>query len=380
MMDNQSIDLTICQKCKENPATYGDGLTWSLCSKCNLEKMKEANVEMPKEQESVGAAFEHKIVEGLTSIIIPVYLNSYSLFHYTGNCIGSIREHTPEKDYELVIIDNGSTVKPPSLNSYYAHRVIQNEKNLGVTKAWNQGIRTSVGEYIVLMNNDVQVFDHWLNDLRMCLESGGLDLVMAHPMYSLTEPFSRAVESIKIRNEVINKSKEVKDPKEALISDFKDFSCVMFKRSLVDEIGLFDEDFFNYCSDSDFFKRLEEKGKKWGCCEAVPTSHLSDATGYTIAGTAEILNKDKETYKQKWDKLDAIKEKLNGFSNNSLFRTNLTGDSIYLKSGKTYHHIKSPEVLHALGFDFGQEQSFEKLPIDLLKGEDISMENYKKYV
>lgn len=398
------MNLSICQKCKENPAVYGDGITWSRCSKCQYEFMQEqTQMKQPVSQEPVGNpedSFEHTIVDGLTSIILPVYILNYTLFHYTGNCIGSVREHTSEGDYELVVIDNGSPVKPPDENSYYAHRVIKNEKNLGVTKAWNQGIRMSIGEYIVLLNNDVQVFDGWLSGLKEALDKGGYDLVMAHPMYSKTEPFARAIESKRIAQ----KFQQPNAP--ALFSTFKDFSCVMFKRSLIDEIGMFDEQFFNYASDSDFFKRMEASGKKWACAEYVATSHISDATGFSMPDTAKIMDQDKERYSLKWEnipipsrpvgpvlspsnpvgpvlspagptKAEWTPPEVKPPKEGELARSDYTGDAVFLKGkDQKWHHVTNPDVLHGLGFELGQEKVIEAIdPI----GEDITMDNLKNY-
>ena len=96
-MENQSTNLTICQDCKINPATYGDGLTWSRCSACQLKSTQQEPVKQKIQSNIEGDKFEHKTIPGLTSIIIPVYMSNYTLFHYTGNCIGSVREHTDKQ-------------------------------------------------------------------------------------------------------------------------------------------------------------------------------------------------------------------------------------------------------------------------------------------
>ena len=388
-MEQTKPDLTICQDCHNEPAIYGDGLTWARGSACEQKRRSAAGQTPLASQPPVETGELHKIEKDLVSIIIPVYMNNYTLFHYTGNCIGSVREHTKPGTYQLVIVDNGSPLKPPSPRSYYAHKVIVNEENRGVTKAWNQGIRMSNGEYIVLLNNDVQVFNGWLEDMKMYLDSGDADLVMAHPMYSLTEPFARAVEAFEVK-EGIRKL----DPLD------KDFSCVMFKRSLLDEVGGFDERFFNYCSDVDFFKRMEIKGKTWKMLNHVATSHISDATGYSIAETPDIMNKDKERFAEKWapggshaDMLQLAqleKEKLNTKGKvklHDLIRVEGGGDPLYLlvtnseKQVGTLHHIKDPDTLHALGFEFGEERMISATEFgEQESGEEINMENVKKYV
>lgn len=368
-MEPTSKNLSICEDCGKEPAIYGDGLTWARGAACE-QKRRSSGTETPQGQPQVpsGESFPHEIKENLVSIILPVHMNSYSLFHYTGNCIGSIREHTNHgvyEEYELVVIDNGSPIKPPALSSYYADRVIVNETNLGVTKAWNQGIRMSVGKYIVLLNNDVQVFDNWLEGLRENLEE--FDLVMAHPMYSLTEPFARAIEAKKIKEKVISSPN--------LFSTFKDFSCVMFKRSLLDEVGMFDERFFNYASDSDLFKRMEEKGKKWACVDYVPTHHISDATGFSIPETPEIMNEDKRKFAEKWESKPVAEVKI--VRDQELLRIIDGGDPIYLKVGNMLHHIADAETLHALGYDFGQERTVKKEEVEKFeKGKRLNMTNY----
>ncbi|MEK7087120.1 MAG: glycosyltransferase, partial [Patescibacteria group bacterium] len=262
-MDPQN--LNVCLVCRKEPAVYGDGITWARCSKCEYEFRKENP--QPQDQEVTEDGFPHKTVKDLVSIIMPVYMVNYPLFHYTGTAIGSIRSHSKKGTYELIIVDNGSPIKPPNMQSYYAHKIVTNETNEGVSKAWNQGIRISFGEYIVLLNNDTQVYEHWMEDMKKCLDEGGLDLVMATPMYSLTEPFARWVESERERDRWKDK------PIQESFSDFKDFSCVMFKKDLVDEIGiegkgLFDEQFFAYASDSDLFKRMDQAGKKYASTKA----------------------------------------------------------------------------------------------------------------
>ena len=405
-MDQQNLNLTICQDCKEKPATYGDGLTWSRCSACQLkftqENYDEDGQRNPPKQREGG--FEHPTIPGKTSIIIPVYMNNYTLFHYTGNCIGSVREHTDKEKtpYELIIIDNGSPIKVPTPEAFYADKIVTHSENLGVTKAWNKGIRVSFGEYIVLLNNDTQVFEGWLEELKRVIDEDGYDLVMAHPMYSLTEPFARAVES-----------KKVLEGKSVFDSLEKDFSCVMFKKDLYNQIGAFDEQFFAYASDVDYFKRMDQLGKKYKMVDKVAIHHISDATGYSIPETPQIMDKDKKTFEEKWKgggvKMDEGLEEKEGLekveapsarricsvcfednptdehlenhkSNIDLVRTNETGDKIYLKKDERVHWIKDPETLEALEGKFGDEVTLTKEEFDKFeRGEPIDSHNVVEY-
>lgn len=394
-----------CDICKQEPAVYGDPNIQVRCAKCEALSKAEKVKDLPSKPQEEGG-FNHPLVSNLVSIVMPVYMANYPLFHYTGNAIGSIRQNTSKENtnYELIVIDNGSPLKVPNLQAFYADKVIVNQSNLGVTVAWNQGIRASFGEYIVLINNDVQVFDGWMDELKKVIDSGEADLVMAHPMYSLTEPFARAEEARK----VLRGEKKFDNLE-------RDFSCVMFKKSLYDEIGAFDEQFFSYCSDSDFLKRMEQAGKKFKMVDKVAIHHISDATGYSIESTPEIMNEDKKAYADKWsrptateiqatpEQIQRIQKKIEETSpfqliikddamveeiqdNNLVFpefefvRSNETGDKIYLLKGNILHWIKDPETFKTLGGEFGREIILDKVEFeDYRRGEPINMSNVDKY-
>lgn len=396
----------LCDICQSEPAVYGDGVTWKRCAKCQyeLEKDKPKPDEQPEvKQEGI----PHAMIPDLVSIIMPVYLVNYALFHYTGNAIGSVRSHSKKGTYELIIVDNGSPIKPPNLQSYYADKIISWENNEGVTKAWNAGIRVSFGEYIVLLNNDTQVYEGWLEDMKKCLNEGGLDLVMATPMYSNTEPFARWVESERERKRWVGK------PIAESFSKFTDFACVMFRKSLVNELGyegkgLFDETFFNYASDVDLRKRMDDAGKRYASTKAVAIHHIIDATGASVPETPDVMNQDKARFAKKWEgggkSMEETKTaQVTMYDPNCtictnhvheyppptpeeapvvpLVRTNETGDKIYYVKDNVLHWVKSPQVLEALGGSFGMEKTVTKEEFQKFEyGEPVDLSNVNKYL
>jgi len=251
----------------------------------------EIRTETNTEAQSGSSTEEHiSKIPNFTSIIIPIYNVNYPLFHYTGNCIGSIREHTEKGTYEIILIDNGSPVKPSKLADYKADKIIVNQENKGVAVAWNQGIRIATGEYIVILNNDTMVFDNWLPDLVGALQKA--DLIMATPMYG--EPFSRAVEAAQKRSLWENKSIEES------FSEFRDFACFAARKSLFETIGMFDEQFFAYSEDLDFLRRMDQEGLKYFSTRKVNIFHVIGATTTSIPETPDTMNKSKEKLKEKW--------------------------------------------------------------------------------
>ena len=74
---------------------------------------------------------------------------------------------------EINIIDNGSSDKSYEWikKNYPNIKIIQNSKNLGVTAAWNQGLKSSSGEYICIANNDLVFSNGCIEKLQNTLEN-----------------------------------------------------------------------------------------------------------------------------------------------------------------------------------------------------------------
>ena len=73
---------------------------------------------------------------------------------------------------EVIIIDNGSTDNSYEWirKNYPKITIIQNSKNLGVTAAWNQGLKLSLGQYICIANNDLTFSKNCIGLLQSALD------------------------------------------------------------------------------------------------------------------------------------------------------------------------------------------------------------------
>ena len=363
------FNTSICTVCGDI-ASYGDGASWALCSKHEREKNSQI-VEAQPDEPMEGEGMPHKLVEGLTSIIIPVYSANYAAFHYLGHAIGSIRSST-KLPYELIIVDNGSPIKPGKLADYHAEKIVELKENTGYVKAVNKGIRCSFGEYIAVLTSDIQVYDNWLEDAQEALKH--VDLVYGKPMYG--EPFSRGYEA------GIKRSKWADKPIEAsLNNDLEDGACLITTKKLLDEVGLLDEDFFNYCADRDLFERIKRAGKKYAGCERINIFHVIEGTGNFVPETPEIMNKDKEVYKKKWEGVSVEHQPPKIMDDNKKFiRTDVTGDKVYKVHNGKLHWITNPAVLQALGCGFGDVNGISETEYrQYERGEPISMDNVEKF-
>lgn len=90
------------------------------------------------------------------SIIIP----TYNCESYIAETIDSVLDQT-FSDFELIVIDDGSTDRTRQIASSYGANVrLITQANAGVCKARNRGIREAAGRYLCLMDHD----DYWFRD------------------------------------------------------------------------------------------------------------------------------------------------------------------------------------------------------------------------
>lgn len=108
------------------------------------------------------------------SVIVPVY-NAESVLHY---CVDSILNQT-FKDFELILVDDGSTDGSGALCDEYASKnenvLVKHIENQGVSVARNTGIELARGEYICFVDSDDYVEKNYLE----CL----LDAKIRYPAY-----------------------------------------------------------------------------------------------------------------------------------------------------------------------------------------------------
>lgn len=105
-------------------------------------------------------------------------------------CLSDLMEKTDYPDFEVVIIDNGTT--DPSVLALYDHMTKRHD-NISVdiepakfnfSRAVNQGIAKAKGEHFLLLNNDISVIDpSWLREMVACLAYEKAGIVGAKLLY-----------------------------------------------------------------------------------------------------------------------------------------------------------------------------------------------------
>src|SRR3972149_5022503 len=103
----------------------------------------------------------------MSAPLVSVIVVNWNGKEYLGECLRSLRAQT-FSDFEVVLVDNGSTdgsVEYVQGNFAGGVRILENAQNEGFSGGNNRGIREASGKYIVLLNNDAQADDRWLEAL-----------------------------------------------------------------------------------------------------------------------------------------------------------------------------------------------------------------------
>lgn len=121
------------------------------------------------------------------SVLIPVYNTS----QYLDECINSVLNQT-EKDYEIVLVDDGSTDKSGDICDSYAKKYsfirVIHKQNEGLMMTRRRGFKEAKGEYFICLDSDDYLCDNKaLYKIRKLIEEKNCDLVL-YNYYMEKEP------------------------------------------------------------------------------------------------------------------------------------------------------------------------------------------------
>lgn len=234
----------------------------------------------------------------LTSIVIA----TFNGIEWTKRCITSVFRHTIEP-FEFIFVDNGSTDGTPDyLGAIPGATVIRNAENRGYAAACNQGMAVASGTHIVLLNNDTIVTPAWLTTLMACLDRD--------PSIGIVGPVSNNVAPIqRVHAPVTPNSIDAFAENWRLLNANAGFYahrligfCMLFRRSLLNEIGGMDERFFpgNY-EDDDFSIRARIRGNRLWVAKDVFIHHEGGGTFKANGLASRLLSvRNAEKFREKW--------------------------------------------------------------------------------
>ena len=191
------------------------------------------------------------------SVIIP----TYNGIRYLPACLTALRNQTFH-NFETIVVDDASTDDSVSFvkNNFSKVRVIALEKNGGFARSVNAGIRAARGDTIVLLNNDTEADPNWLAEIARAFDENPnagmvackLRLFDRRNIIHSAGDFYR-VDGVPGNRGVWEKDEGQYD--ELSASSLPLFggcgAAVAYRKKMLDEIGLFDEELVANLEDVD---------------------------------------------------------------------------------------------------------------------------------
>lgn len=214
--------------------------------------------------------------------VIVVNLNRRELLR---RCLESLWKQT-FSDFEVVVVDNGSA--DGSLEYLQSLResrlrIVPLPSNKGFAGGCNAGIRQAQGRYIATLNNDAEADRRWLEELVAGVESASSVGMCASKI--LFHGDRKRIDKVGhlIYPDGLNHGRGSGEPDRGQFERreevlFPDAAAALYRREMLDVIGLFDEHFFAYGDDADLGLRGRLAG--WTCLY-IPTAvvyHVHSAT------------------------------------------------------------------------------------------------------
>ena len=205
------------------------------------------------------------------------------------NLLESIKSYPPSCDYEFILVDNNSE----DFDKYTFSDdliLIKNKENLKYAKGNNQGIEIAKGEFILFLNPDIKIRQNSIDILiqflennkdyfgacpKLILPTGQTDLsIRGFPypkdlMFDILKlnKFNKNFDKYRLTKFDYSKACDVPQPMT---------SSLLVRKSILDEIGLFDEDFPIFFNDVDLLYRAHKNNYK---VRYIPESEMDHIHG-----------------------------------------------------------------------------------------------------
>lgn len=183
-------------------------------------------------------AFVEKPVPGLVSVIIVTDDD----MNRTMPCIESVLKHTPEQ-HEIIMEGNPPAWLKGRAKEYKNIRLIENKAPAGPAERRNQGMRRAKGEYILLLDGRAVVSENWLAGLMACLKLApdagivGPRTNGASGAQHVADEFYPSVDELDSFAEQFQRRYRHRQIPCRNLDGF----CLLFKHTLAEQIGFFDE-------------------------------------------------------------------------------------------------------------------------------------------
>jgi len=213
---------------------------------------------------------------------LTVIIVNYNVKYFLEQCLSSVRNACMRIDTEIIVVDNNSVDGSVNMvrEKFPGVQIIENKKNIGFSKASNQAILMSKGEYVLLLNPDTVVeadtFVKTTNFMESHPDAGGLGVKMIDGKGKFLSESKRGLPTPSVAffkvfgfSRLFPKSKlfgryhlGFLDKDKIHQVDILAGAFMLLRKETLEKTGLLDETFFMYGEDIDLSYRITKAGYK----------------------------------------------------------------------------------------------------------------------
>ena len=237
--------------------------------------------------------------------LVSIILLNYNGKQYIQQCVESIL-NSDYNNFELIIVDNNSTDKSIDIVESKTNdariTIIRSNKNLGFAAGNNLGAQCAKGDYIVLLNIDTVVDTRWLTEVISVMEHDDTIGAAQPKILALDNKiiYDSAGDNIDFFGHCFKRGGDWYEKDEGQYDTVHDIfsargAALVTRKEIVENIGLFDENFFMTHEDIDFCWRVRLYGKRVVFVHKSVVYHKG--RGITSQDTAILNNYDMHALK-----------------------------------------------------------------------------------
>jgi GT2 family glycosyltransferase len=215
----------------------------------------------------------------LVTVVIPTLAADARL----RECLSALEQQT-QRDFEVIVVDNsGDGLVRRAEAAKPAVRVLEPPRNVGFGAAVNEAFGASCSPYLATLNDDAVAHPGWLEALVSAMAARP-DVGMCASQVRLFGEDALDSAGMLIGRDASSKQRgHLRPPRFFPVAEevlLPSGSAALYRRAMLEQIGLFDDQFFLYCEDTDLGLRARWAG--WRCLyvpEAVVEHHYSHSAG-----------------------------------------------------------------------------------------------------
>jgi GT2 family glycosyltransferase len=223
---------------------------------------------------------------GLLSVVIP----NWNGQRFLATCLDALLRQT-YAPLEIIVVDNASSDGSQAfIRQHYPQvTLIELASNRGFTGACNAGMEAAAGEFVALLNNDTEVDAGWAAAVVAAFGRDARVGLVASKMllFEQRDHIHTAGDGFSTDGRAINRGVWQKDEGQYDREEYVFSACggsSAYRRAMLDEVGLLDDDFFFLLEDIDLGWRAQLAG--WRALytpQAIVYHYLSATGGGTTA-------------------------------------------------------------------------------------------------